>query len=148
MPSILVDQCWGISIGILYWHLTTLGKLDLHIRTSNNYRANNIHVSLTHLFMQWPLDCFLYLSLRREGACPRFFTCSSREVSTILGSIRKVSQHMKPHAYLYKLEFQNNFSDLYSISTGHGGFIRNKRDQSTPHAQILGCHWWYNTTIR
>jgi len=47
---------------------------------------------------------------------------------------------MQLHVYLYELEFQNNFSDLYSISTGHGDFIRNKKERSTLHAQILGCH--------
>ena len=47
---------------------------------------------------------------------------------------------MQSHAYLYKLEFQKSFSDLYSKSTGHGGFIRNKKDRSMLQAQILGCH--------
>jgi len=45
---------------------------------------------------------------------------------------------MQSHAYLYKLEFQKSFSDLYSKSTGHGGFIRNKKDRSMLQAQILG----------
>ena len=44
---------------------------------------------------------------------------------------------MQPHAYLYELEFQNTFSDLYSISTGHGFYKKQKGLVESPSLVLL-----------